>query len=262
MGDLKVINNIDFNNLTVLEKDMENSFVNVMVNENGDKFVSYKELHTYCEIKTHHSTFFKRNVEELFEEGLDYHVFTNEMVGTRDNGSGKAIEVDYILTMDTAKHVGMMSKTNKGKQIRNYFVACEKQVYKPVLTVEQRKKELAYRLLIGGIDSVQAHKELIEIETQPLIDKIEIQKPKVDLADKRLSKDGCISLTDATKTFELKKGRITRWAKENGYIHKKITEVNKNGEKYFKIYYNGDYKSIGITEEGMNFIKENIEKIK
>lgn len=53
------------------------------------------------------------------------------------------------------------------------------------------------------------------------------------------------------------------WAKLQGYIHKSITEVNKDGEEYFKciedIY---GHKGIAIKEEGIKLIDKNIEVIK
>ncbi|AEB77400.1 antirepressor (plasmid) [Clostridium botulinum] len=94
-----------------------------------------------------------------------------------------------------------------------------------------------------------------------LIKKIEEDEPLVALAKKRLDKNGIASITDATKSFHLKRGQITRWAKNNGYIHKTITEVNNKGDEYFKIYDNGGFKNIGITEQGLQLINDNLNNI-
>lgn len=48
---------------------------------------------------------------------------------------------------------------------------------------ENLKKELAYKLMTGGIDSIEAHKQLVALETRPLIEKIEKDKDKVEFAD-------------------------------------------------------------------------------
>ncbi|CEK33567.1 phage protein,Uncharacterized phage-encoded protein,Phage antirepressor protein KilAC domain [[Clostridium] sordellii] len=48
---------------------------------------------------------------------------------------------------------------------------------------EEMKKELAYKLMIGGIDSIEAHKQLVALETRPLIEKIEKDKDKVEFAE-------------------------------------------------------------------------------
>lgn len=91
---------------------------------------------------------------------------------------------------------------------------------------------------------------------------LEEQQPKVQIADERLLKNGCYTITEINRSLGLKRGRLTKWAKEQGYIHKTITEVNESGRPYFKIYDNGGYKAIGITEEGLSKIQENLENIK
>lgn len=134
--------------------------------------------------------------------------------------------------------------------------------------LKEQQNELSLLLLDiynGGQAGIVASKKLSEIETakaiKPLEEKIEQDRPLVELAKKRLDKNGLISITDATKTFDLKRGQITSWAKENGYIHKTQKEVNQKGEEYFKVYDNGGYKNIGITEEGINLINNNLEDI-
>lgn len=90
---------------------------------------------------------------------------------------------------------------------------------------------------------------------------IELQ-PLADVAEERIDLKGCFSLTDVTKSLDFKRGQFTRWAKANGYLHKTQTEVNKIGEKYFKIYsLDRVHNQIGITEEGLQMIQKNKEDI-
>lgn len=100
-------------------------------------------------------------------------------------------------------------------------------------------------------------------EKQLLADKLEEQQPKVELANERLAMNGCISITDANKTFGLGQGKLMQWARNKGFIDKRkyIKEVNQAGRKYFKVYQTGEYRNIGITDEGMKLIKENKEEI-
>ena len=115
----------------------------------------------------------------------------------------------------------------------------------------------------SDLEKTLALKEYTEIIEKPLLEKIEKQQPKVDLANLRIDKNGCYSVTDVTKTFNLKKGQITNYAKYKGLLHKNIIEVNKAGEKYFKIYMtDGIHKQIGILDDGLQWIKDNLEEIK
>lgn len=108
-----------------------------------------------------------------------------------------------------------------------------------------------------------AMQEYNETVVQPLQDTIDKQTPMVELAELRIDKKGCYSLTDVTKSLHLKRGQITRWGKSQGYLHKKLSEVNKAGEKFFKVYSSdGVHNQIGVTESGLEYISNNIDNVK
>lgn len=112
-------------------------------------------------------------------------------------------------------------------------------------------------------ETMIALKEYNELVVKPLQDTIERQKPMVGLAEMRIDKKGCYSLTDVTKSLHLKRGQITRWGKAQGYLHKKLSEVNKAGEKFFKVYSSdGVHNQIGVTESGLEYISNNIENVR
>ena len=144
----------------------------------------------------------------------------------------------------------------------NRFNEMEKSLQE-ITMIENTKANLLLSIYNGGQEGVVASKELVELETKPLIEKIENDKPMVALAETRLDKGSCISITDATKSLGLKKGQITKWAKKEGYLHKSNKcEVNKKGEDYFKVYEKGKYRYTGILENGYKLISENIKEIK
>lgn len=108
-------------------------------------------------------------------------------------------------------------------------------------------------------DSIARAKRWIEEEEERRTLKltVEHQKPMVMLAEERIDKKGCYSLTDVTKSLHFKRGQITRWAKSQGFIHKTLTEVNNKGEEYFKVYStDGVHNQIGITESGLDYINQ------
>ena len=106
-------------------------------------------------------------------------------------------------------------------------------------------------------EKMLAIQEYRKTVVQPLQETIEKQKPMVGLAEMRIDKKGCYSLTDVTKSLHFKRGQITRWAKSQGFIHKTLTEVNNKGEEYFKVYStDGVHNQIGITESGLNYINK------
>ena len=134
---------------------------------------------------------------------------------------------------------------------------------KPQIT---EKQQCILAIYEGGENGLVAAKRLSEIEveekTKVLVEKIEKDKPFVDIALERIAKGECLSLTDINTGMNIVRGRLTKWAKEKGYLHKTQTEVNELGRKYFKVYINGKYKSIGVTKEGVKLINDNLEEIR
>lgn len=155
------------------------------------------------------------------------------------------------------------------------FNAMEKELKNNSISLS-REDELLLAVVKGATpldraNAVQEYTELItDKATAPLKATIEEQdnvlqeqQPKVELADERLSMNGCISITDVNKTFGLGRGKVMEWARNKGFVDKRkyMKEVNQAGRKYFKVYQTGEYRNIGITEEGMKLIKENKEEI-
>lgn len=113
-------------------------------------------------------------------------------------------------------------------------------------------------------DSIARAKRWIEEEEERRTLKltVEHQKPMVMLAEERIDKKGCYSLTDVTKSLHFKRGQITRWAKSQGFIHKTLAEVNNKGKEYFKVYStDGVHNQIGITENGLDYINKHAYEI-
>lgn len=105
---------------------------------------------------------------------------------------------------------------------------------------------------------IEEQKQRLALET-----KVEQQKPMVDIAEQRIDKKGCMSITDVTRSLKLKTGQITNWAKSMGYIHKSRYEVNEKGLPFFKVYSEDKvHNSIGVTEVGIEHIRVNIEDVK
>jgi len=72
-------------------------------------------------VKADFTSWCKRMFEYGFEENVDYSL---TKIGER-NAHNKT---DYILTLDTAKEIAMIQRSEKGRQARQYFIAAEKQL--------------------------------------------------------------------------------------------------------------------------------------
>lgn len=99
--------------------------------ENGK--VSARELHEGLEIKTPFHKWIPRMIEYGFEENKDFVV---EDIFVRNSNGGKQTQKDYVITLDMAKEISMIQRSELGKRFRQYFIECEKFIQDSKLTEE------------------------------------------------------------------------------------------------------------------------------
>ena len=87
---------------------------------NSRKAVSARHLHAFLENKKQFSDWIKHRIQKYdLVETRDYQSFS--LIG--ENG-GKSIE--YALSIEAAKELSMVEGSPRGKQARQYFIACER----------------------------------------------------------------------------------------------------------------------------------------
>lgn len=137
-------------------------------NENGELLVSGRELHDYLEVKTRYNDWFTDMLSFGFTENVDFTSFTEKRVKPQ----GGRPSMDHALTLDMAKEISMIQRTDKGKEARRYFIEVEKQHnQQPQLPTSQR--ELAKLALAVTEETNQRvdniNDRLTEIELNKLI---------------------------------------------------------------------------------------------
>ena len=113
--------------------------MNELIKINSDNTVSGRELHKFLEIGTRFDKWFIRMCEYGFNENDDF-IRVAQKCPTL---GGTQTIIDYAITLDMAKEISMLQRSEKGKQARTYFINCEKKlrevVKKPLTTLEQLK---------------------------------------------------------------------------------------------------------------------------
>lgn len=102
------------------------ALMQITTNSKGEQTVNASVLHSFLEVKTRLDNWTNRMIEYGFVEGVDYQRVYK--VGQTINGKPKNVFEDCILTLDTAKHISMIQRTEKGMQARQYFIECEKKL--------------------------------------------------------------------------------------------------------------------------------------
>ena len=144
--------------------------------KNDRQLVSARDLYKGLEIKTRFSLWVKQNFK-VFEEGQD---FTSVVTTTevQNNGGTQRRELqDYLLTIDTAKELCMMSKTEKGKEVRKYFIQVEKDWNSPDMIMHR-----ALEVSNSRIKLLTAKNQSLANQNKDLQDKIDRDAEDVTFA--------------------------------------------------------------------------------
>ena len=107
-------------------------------------------LHKFLESKQQFADWIKNRIEKYgFEEGTDFLVFHNFM----KNPQGGRPTAEYTLTIAMAKELAMVENNDKGRQVRRYFLQCEKMAKKEVKDAAVFKKKMeSWRHYIDRMD--------------------------------------------------------------------------------------------------------------
>lgn len=95
------------------------NLIKISYNEADEPVVSGRELHEKLEVKTAYKDWFPRMCEYGFYEGKDFCSFLSESTGGRPS-------TDHAITLDMAKQLCMIQRTDIGRKCREYFIEVEK----------------------------------------------------------------------------------------------------------------------------------------
>jgi anti-repressor protein len=157
--------------------------------KDGPRGVDLRELHAELDSGRDFSTWARANLAE-FIEGHDFEV--SPTVG--ENPAGGRPRIDYAVSIECAKHIAMMERTEKGRQVRQYFIEIEKTAQLPAIPTHSE----ALRLAADAIDKANA----LALEIADL-------KPKAEFYDAVTASDEVIQLAVACQVLEMPFGRNT-----------------------------------------------------
>lgn len=102
--------------------------IKITTTPQGGEVVSARELHEFLEVQTEFPKWCSRMFEYGFIENQDF----TEVIAKNDDNSkgGRNTLIEYALTIDCAKHISMLQRTDKGKQARQYFIDRDNQLRK------------------------------------------------------------------------------------------------------------------------------------
>lgn len=220
----------------------------IPINYEGEQpTVSARELYKALEVSKRFSAWFDTN-SQGFVENED---FTSVLSGTVvNNGAHREIQ-DYFLSVDMAKHICLMSRTDKGRECRQCLIDLEKAWNTPE-QIFARALKMADQTIAKLKDSVRVLSTEISVKNQ-IIGEL---KPKADYYDEILKNPGLVTITQIAKDYGMS-------AKEmNSLLHDFGIQYKQSGQwLLYSTYHNMGYthsETVNITRsDGRPDVKMN-----
>lgn len=224
--------------------------------ENDKQFpVDARALHKALKVKTLFKDWIKRRLEEADAiEGRDYR--SNLSSPSGHENVGQTQRKDYSLTIQIAKEIAMLERTNIGKLVRRYFIACE----------EQLKSSTPHSIPQTLSEALRLAADLEDQKQKALAENAEL-KPKANKWEAFMNAEGNFTFESAAKILKTGQNRLFALLREQGYIFRNKENYNtpyqtKVDAGYFvvkaKTYWKGDkevtYPQVFITPKGLEHI--------
>ena len=117
-----------------------------IIEREGRQLVSGRELHEFLEIRTKYKDWFRRMVEYGFEEEIDF-IRVAQKRATNNLKNPVTTVIDHAISIDMAKEISMIQRTEKGKIARQYFINCEKKLKEVKKLSPMELMELQFKVL-------------------------------------------------------------------------------------------------------------------
>lgn len=175
--------------------------------DNADRpTVSGRELHEALGVETPYTTWVKRMCEYGFSENVDFATcFPNLESENQHGGQNK---IDHQLTIPMAKELCMLQRTDKGKQMRQYFIAVEEQWNSPDAIMAR-----ALQLSNAKLKEMQITVSALTVENQ-------IMKPKAEYFDELVDRNLLTGIRETAGELGVKQNQFVAFLLEKKYMYR------------------------------------------
>lgn len=232
--------------------------IKITTNDEGKQLVSARELHEGLEIKTRFNDWVNRMIEYGFEENIDYTAITQKRVTAQGN---EITFTDYIITIDMAKEICMIQRTDLGREFRKYFIECEKKL----------KQQAPQDYLSALKQLVAAEEERIKLQQQNQEQQLllEEQQPKVEFYDDVAGSKDAVAMKEVAKVLGIKgmgRNKLFKFLRDRKILDRNNMPYQEYVDRgYFRVIeqrYNTNNGDIKITfttlvyNKGIEYIRK------
>ena len=172
-----------------------NKLINVTLNDNHEPVVSGRQLHEALEVKTPYDKWFPRMTGYGFTENEDFSTFLSQSTGGRR-------ATDHVINLDMAKEIAMIQRTDKGKEVRKYFIQVEKDFNSP--------EKIMARALIMADNKIK----LLESQNENLLLELEEANKNADYLDLILQTKDSLTITQIAQDYGMSARKMNQLLKQ------------------------------------------------
>lgn len=261
------------------------TFQKAIVNDYEQEVYNARTLHTLLESKQQFADWIKNRLQD-FVENVDFVSLSENY----EKPLGGRPTKDFLLTINTAKHISMLERNEQGLKMRQAFIDAEKQLKKiqqqaPQLTGQEALYQLAEGLLKEKALRLEVEKDKLALENtvkekeQVIQEKDERLETARQVFKKVADKSGCHSFRDCVTSLGIPQKQLRELLEKNKWIcpkakdskGNKILKPTVSGSQYDYVKYppkeglklaNGKVaKEFLITEKGYNKLMQQLGKL-
>jgi anti-repressor protein len=229
--------------------------IKVEVNSYGVETVNAKDLHDFLKSKQRFADWIVNRIATYaFGENIDFIITTCKSNGGRPSK-------EYHLTIDMAKELSMVERNEKGREIRQWFIARENKLSKLEISAANPPLLPDFN---DPVAAARAWANAKEAELKAKQNLLEAQ-PKIEFYETVGNAQGLHTVAEAAKLLGTGRNRLFSWMR----TYKILRENNEPYQKYIEAGYfevkenpTGDYLNTQtfVTPTGLQWLQKCREK--
>lgn len=190
---------------------------------NGKRAVSARDLYNFLGCTERFQSWFDRQLQYGFTENVDY-------VGCKVfNALANQELQDYAMTISMAKEVSMIQRNEKGKEARQYFIACEQKL-KEVPVQQQYQLPQTYLEALKALVVAEEEKQQLALENK-------VMKPKAEYFDNLVDRNLLTNIRDTAKQIHIPQNKFVSLLLEHKFVYRDAKRKLKPYAEYIPLYF-------------------------
>ena len=182
-----------------------NDLININYDGSDRPTVMGRELHEALEIKTRYNDWFKRMCEYGFAENSDFIAIAQKRATAQGN---ETTYTDHQLTIDMAKEICMIQRSEKGSFFRKYFIKVEEAWNSPEMIMKR------------ALEIANSRVKELQISVASLTVDNEIMRPKAEYFDELVDRNLLSGIRETAKELKVKQNVFVNFLLEKKYLYR------------------------------------------